>query len=136
MFMCDSNTLRKILTETRVIAVVGLSPRDNRPSNSVARYLLAHGYRIIPVIPAHTELLGLPCYGRLTDIAEPVDLVDCFRRSAKIEPIGHDAIAIGAKTLWMQIGVVNAAAADKACAAGLQVVMNRCLKIEHARLIG
>ncbi|MBA2690797.1 MAG: CoA-binding protein [Burkholderiales bacterium] len=132
--MDDTQTLRNILEQTRVIAVVGLSANPQRPSHSVAQYLLANGYQIIPVNPAYNEVLGQKCYASLTDIPQPVDMVDCFRRSTEILPIAEAAIAIGAKTLWMQIGVVNEAAAEKARAAGLQVVMDRCIKIDHARL--
>jgi len=132
----DSWTLRKILEETRTIAVVGLSANLARPSYIVAKYMLDRGYRIIPVNPAYTEVMGLTCYPSLNDIPEPVDMVNCFRRPTEIMPVAESAIAIGAKTLWMQVGVVNEAAAEKARAAGLAVVMDRCLKVEYARLFG
>lgn len=132
--MDDIQTLRRILKENRVIAVVGLSARRHRPSYSVARYLLEHGYRVIPVNPAYQEVLGQKCYPSLRDVPERVDIVDCFRRSEAIMPIAEDAIAVGAKVLWMQLGVINEAAAEKARKAGLDVVMDRCIEIEYARL--
>ena len=132
--MNDIPTLRRILRENRVIAVVGLSARQHRPSYSVARYLLDHGYRVIPVNPSYQEVLGQKCYPSLRDVPEPVGIVDCFRKSEEIVPIAEDAIAIGAKVLWMQIGVINEAAAEKARKAGLDVVMDRCIEIEYARL--
>ena len=130
--MDDITTLRRILTENRVIAVVGLSAKRHRPSYSVAQYLLEHGYRVIPVNPSYQEVLGQKCYPSLRDIPEKIDIVDCFRRSAEIVPIAEEAIAVGAKVLWMQIGVINEAAAKKARKAGLDVVMDRCIKIEYA----
>lgn len=132
--MDDIATLRRILKENRVIAVVGLSAKQHRPSHSVAKYLLEHGYRVIPVNPAYQEVLGQKCYPSLRDVPERVDIVDCFRRSAEIMPVAEDAIAVGAKVLWMQIGVINEAAAEKARKAGLDVVMDRCIEIEYARL--
>jgi predicted CoA-binding protein len=134
--MDDIQTLRRILRETKSIAVVGLSAHWYRPSYFAAKYMMDHGYVIIPVNPSYDDVLGRKCYKSLRDIAEPVDMVDCFRRSAEIVPIAEDAIAIGAKTLWMQLGVVNPEAARIAQTAGLQVVMDRCVKIEHARLFG
>ena len=130
--MNDIPMLRRILKENRVIAVVGLSAKRHRPSHSVAQYLLEHGYRVIPVNPSYQEVLGQKCYPSLRDIPERVDIVDCFRRSAEIMPVAEDAIAVGAKVLWMQIGVINEAAAEKARKAGLEVVMDRCIKIEYA----
>lgn len=132
----DIQTLRRILRETKTIAVVGLSAHWYRPSYFAAKYMMDHGYRIIPVNPAYDEVLGQKCYKSLRDIPEPVDMVDCFRRAQEIVPLAQDAVAIGAKTLWMQLGVVNHEAARIAEAAGLQVVMDRCVKIEHARLFG
>jgi uncharacterized protein len=134
--MDDIQTLRRILRETKTIAVVGLSAHWYRPSYFAAKYMLDHGYRVIPVNPAYKEVLGQTCYASLRDIPEKVDMVDCFRKSTDIPAIAEEAIAIGAKTLWMQIGVINDAAADRARAAGLDVVMDRCVKIEHARLFG
>ena len=135
-FEADIASLRRILAETRSIAVVGLSPNWQRPSNFAAKYLQHHGYRIIPVNPAYDQVLGEKCYASLADIPEPVDVVDCFRRAADIPPLAEAAIAIGAKVLWLQLGVINLEAAQRARAAGLEVVMDRCIKIEHARLMG
>ena len=132
----DIPTLRRILRETRTIAVVGLSAEWHRPSYFAAKYMQEHGYRVIPVNPRYREVLGERCYPALTAIGEPVDLVDVFRRSADVLPIAREAIAIGAKCLWQQIGVCNAEADRLALEAGLDSVMNRCVKIEHARLFG
>jgi predicted CoA-binding protein len=134
--MDDINTLRRILSQSRVIAVVGLSADWFRPSYFAAKYLQEHGYRIIPVNPRYEAILGEKCYRSLRDIPEKVDIVDCFRKTADIPPICDDAIAIGAKVLWQQLGVSNEAAARKAEAAGLESVMDRCVKIEHGRLFG
>jgi uncharacterized protein len=126
-----------ILQHCRTIAVVGLSPQPQRDSHIVAAYLQAHGYRIIPVNPNATEVLGEKSYATLREAAqhEAIDLVDCFRNSADIPPIVDDAIAIGAKAVWMQLGVSHAAAASKAEAAGLLVVQDRCIKIDHRALL-
>ena len=132
----DIQTLRRILRENRVIAVVGLSANWYRPSYFAAKYMMEHGYTIIPVNPAYKEVLGQKCYASLRDIPAKVDIVDCFRKTEEILPIAADAIAIGAKVLWQQLGVRNEAAARKAEAAGLDTVMDRCVKIEHARLFG
>jgi predicted CoA-binding protein len=132
----DINTLRRILKQSRTIAVVGLSANWWRPSYFAAKYMQEHGYRVIPVNPQYQEVLGEKCYAGLRDIPEKVDIVDCFRRSEDIGPIAADAIAIGAKVLWMQLGVINEAAAERAEAAGLTVIMNRCPKIEYGRLSG
>ena len=124
----------ELLRQSKTIAVVGLSPKDARPSNDVARYLLAAGYTIIPVNPGHDEILGLKCYPSLLDIPVKVDIVDIFRNSADVGPIVKDAIQIGTKAVWMQIGVVDPAAAERAETAGLAVVMDRCPKVEIPRL--
>jgi uncharacterized protein len=134
--MSDIQTLRRILKESRTIAMVGLSASWHRPSNFAAKYLLDHGYRVIPVNPQYEEVLGQKCYKSLRDIPEKVDMVDCFRKTEDIPPLVDDALAIGAKVLWMQLGVVNVPAARKALKAGLEVVMDRCVKIEHGRLFG
>lgn len=130
--------LRRILASSRTLAVVGLSPQWHRPSFFAAKYMQEHGYTIVPVNPTATEILGHRCYPSVTAAAREhrIDLVDCFRRSEDIAPIAEEAIAIGARCLWMQIGVVHDAAAARARAAGLDVVMDRCVKIEHARLFG
>jgi len=132
----DIAGLRRILAKSRTLAVVGLSAQWHRPSYFAAKYMRDHGYRIIPVNPRYTEVLGETCYPNLRAVPEPIDIVDCFRKSGEIPPLADDAIAIGAKVLWMQLGIVNEAAADRASLAGLDVVMNRCVKIEHARILG
>ena len=136
MHETDIATLRRILKTSRTIAVVGLSANWYRPSYFAAKYMMEHGYRIIPVNPQYTEVLGQRCYAALRDIPEKVDLVDCFQKTGRILSIAEDAIAIGAKVLWQQIGVVNEDADRKARAAGLDSVMDRCVKIEHGRLFG
>jgi predicted CoA-binding protein len=132
----DVATLRRILKENKTIAIVGLSAKWHRPSYFAAKYLQEHGYRIIPVNPNSDEILGEKCYAKLEDIPEPVDVVDVFQRSDKVVPYAESAIAIGAKVFWLQLGVINEEAAAKARQAGLDVVMDRCMKIEHARLFG
>ena len=134
--MDDIDKLRRILRKSRTLAVVGLSANWYRPSYFAAKYMQEHGYRVIPVNPMYAEVLGEKCYKSLRDIPEKVDLVDCFRRSEEIPSLADDAIAIGARVLWMQLGVTNADARAKAEAAGLEVVEDRCVKIEHARLFG
>ena len=134
--MDDINALRRILREAKVIAVVGLSADWFRPSYFAAKYMQEHGYRVIPVNPKYAEILGEKCYPSLPDIPQPVDIVDVFRKTADVLPIAEDAIKIGAKVLWQQLGVRNEEAAAKAQAAGLQTVMDRCVKIEHGRLFG
>jgi hypothetical protein len=132
----DISTLRRILRECRTIAIVGLSAEWNRPSYFAADYMQQHGYRIVPVNPRYAEVLGQRCYPSLEAIDFPIDMVDVFRRTDDVLPIARQAIAIGARCLWQQIGVVNREAAELARAAGLDAVMNRCVKIEHARLFG
>jgi len=132
----DIQTLRRILRENRVIAVVGLSANWYRPSYFAAKYMMEHGYTIVPVNPAYKEVLGQKCYANLRDVQMKVDIVDCFRKTAEIMAIAEDAIAIGARVLWQQLGVTNEEAARRAEAAGLETVMDRCVKIEHARLFG
>ena len=134
--MDDITKLRRILRTARTIAVVGLSGSWYRPSYFAAKYMQEHGYRVIPVNPQYEEILGEKSYKSLRDIPEKVDIVDCFRRSAEIPSLADDAIAIGAKVLWMQLGIENPDARRKAEAAGLEVVENHCVKIEHARLFG
>lgn len=134
----EISTLRRILQENRVLAVVGLSADWYRPSYFAAKYMQEHGYRIIPVNPRYAgqKVLGETCYASLKDIPDKVDLVDVFRRSEDVMPIAEAAIAIGAQTLWQQIGVNNAEAAAAARKAGMGTVVDRCVKIEHARLFG
>ncbi len=134
--MSDIPTLRRILAESKVIAVVGLSADWFRPSFFAAKYMQEHGYRIVPVNPKYPEILGEKSYASLKEVPYPVDMVDCFRKAADILPIAQDAIAIGAKVLWQQLGVENEEADALARDAGLDSVMDRCVKIEHARLFG
>jgi predicted CoA-binding protein len=132
----DIASLRRILKACPTVAVVGLSAEWHRPSNFVAKYLQSHGYRIVPVNPRYPEILGEKSYARLEDIPFAVDMVDVFRRTEDVLPIARSAVAIGAKCFWQQIGVLNAEADALAQAAGLDTVMDRCVKIEHARLFG
>jgi predicted CoA-binding protein len=132
----DIPSLRRILRSSRTIAIVGLSADWFRPSYFAGKYVQEHGYRIIPVNPRYAEILGERCHATLTTIDVPVDIVDVFRRTEDVLPIAEQAIAIGAKCLWQQIGVKNEQAAALAAGAGLDVVMDRCVKIEHARLFG
>ena len=135
----DVPGLRRVLSEHRSVAVVGLSANWHRPSYFAAKYLKDHGYRVIPVNPRYDEVLGERCFPDLaaaTAAAAPIDVVDCFRRSEDIPPLVDEAIAVGAKVLWMQLGVVNLDAARRAHEAGLEVVMDRCMKIEYARIFG
>jgi len=132
----DSEKTRRILRENRTIAVVGLSAQWHRPSYFAAKYMQEHGYRVIPVNPTYDTILGEKCFKSLREVPGKVDIVDCFRRSAEIPAIAEDAIAIGAKVLWMQLGVTNAQARRRAEAAGLEVVEDRCVKIEHGRFFG
>jgi predicted CoA-binding protein len=132
----DIASLRRILKGSHTIAVVGLSAEWHRPSYFAAKYMQARGYRIVPVNPRYAEVLGERCYAALEDIPYPVDMVDVFRREADLPPIARAAVAIGARCLWQQLGVRSAEADAIARAAGLDSVMDRCVKIEHARLFG
>lgn len=134
--MPDIPTLRRILSEHRTIAMVGLSANWERPSFFAAKYMQAHGYRIIPVNPNYAEVLGEKCYPNLAAIPEPVGIVDVFRRADSAPPLADEAVAIGARVLWLQLGIVSSEAARIAEHGGLQTVMDRCVKIEHARLFG
>ena len=134
--MTDINDIRRILGTNTVIAVIGLSANWWRPSFFAAKYLKDHGYRIIPVNPNYDEILGEKCYPKAEDIPEAVDVVDVFQRAEVTPDIARTAVDIGAKVLWLQLGVVNQQAASIALEAGLEVVMDRCIKIEHARLMG
>lgn len=125
--------IKRILTNTQTIAVVGLSHKPERASNIVARYLLDHGCTVIPVNPGKSEILGQTAYPDLASIPGQIDLVDVFRRSEYTPPIAEQAVAIGAKYFWLQLGIENAEAEQIAEAGGLEVVMNRCIKVEHAR---
>jgi uncharacterized protein len=132
--MNQLEAIATILERCRTVAVVGLSPKPHRDSYKVAAYMQAQGWRIVPINPNAGEILGEKAYASLSEAGrfEPIELVNCFRNSADIPPIVDEAIVIGAKAVWMQLGVEHAAAADKARAAGLLVVQNRCLKIDHA----
>lgn len=132
----DIEGIRRVLSNYKTVAMVGLSANWHRPSNFAAKYLLDHGFRVIPVNPAYGEVLGQKCYPNLKDIPEPVDIVDVFRRPEDVPPLVDEAAAIGAKLLWLQLGVINHEAVAQAEAAGLEVVMDRCMKIEFARLFG
>jgi predicted CoA-binding protein len=125
----------QILRETRTIALVGASPRPERPSHGVMRYLLAAGYRVIPVRPRDCdEILGVPCVATLAEIEEPIDLVDVFRRSEYTPDVARDAVAVGAKALWLQLGVVSSEARRIADDAGLDYVENACTAVVHRHL--
>lgn len=134
--MNSDTELREILKSTRTIAVVGASPRPERDSHEVMRFLQERGYRTIPINPAIVgqTLLGETVYSSLKDVPEPIDLVDIFRNPEAAGAAVDEAIAVGARAVWMQLGVINHAAAERACAAGLRVVMDRCPKIEIPRL--
>ncbi len=132
----DQGDILRILHEARTIAIVGLSPNELRASNFVGFYLKRHGYRIVPVNPAAAEILGEPCYPSLADVPFPIDVVDVFRSPEAVPEIAREAVAVGAKALWLQFGVVSFEGARLAREAGLGVVMDRCLKVEHARYLG
>ena len=132
----DPMTIQRLLHSARTIAVVGLSGNELRASNFVGYYLKRHGYRVIPVNPRETEILGQKCYASLLDLPEPVDIVNVFRAPDALPPIARDAVAIGAGALWCQFGVINEEGAKIAEDGGVTVVMDRCLKVEHARYAG
>ena len=131
--MVSPDPIRELLARSKVIAVVGLSSKTHRPSYGVSRYMQSVGYRIIPVNPLEKEVLGEKSYARLEDVPVQVDIVDVFRRSEHVPPVVESSIAIGAKAVWFQEGVVHEEAAARARAAGLEVVMDRCILKEHAR---
>jgi predicted CoA-binding protein len=132
----SDRAIRQILETAKTIAVVGLSDKPDRESYKVAKYLQEHGYRIIPVNPTIDQVLGEKSYASVADIPEKLDVVDVFRKPEAVVPIAQEAIDAGAGTLWLQLGVVNEEAADKAEVAGMKVVMDRCMKVEHGRLLG
>jgi uncharacterized protein len=134
--MSEIQRLRRILSTSRKIAVVGLSANWYRPSYFAAKYLMEHGYEIFPVNPTYEEVLGRKCYPDLKSLPERVDMVDIFQKPERVPALVEDAIEIGAKVVWMQIGIVHEEAARRAREAGLDVVMNRCVKIEYGRLFG
>jgi predicted CoA-binding protein len=126
--------MNELLQETKIIAVVGLSDKPSRPSYGVAQYMQSHGYRIIPVNPSCEEILGEKCYPDLKSIPFAIDMVNVFRKSEDCLPIAHEAVEIGAKSLWLQLGVINAEAVAYAKEHGLATIMDKCLKIEHMML--
>lgn len=130
----SDNDLRELITSARTIAVVGLSPKEHRDSHRVAKYLKEQEYRIVPVNPNATEVLGEHAYESLLDVPEKVDIVDVFRRPDAVDEVARDAVEVGAGTIWMQVGIVNESAAETADQAGLNVVMDRCLMVDHGRL--
>jgi uncharacterized protein len=129
----STDPIADLLRSAKTIAIVGLSANPSRPSNGIAAYLLAHNYRVIPVNPNEREVLGQKSYARLEDVPEPIDIVNVFRRSELIPPIADSAIAIHAKSLWLQLGIANSPAAAKAHDAGLLVIENACILIEHKK---
>ena len=132
----DDITMKKILEKAKTIAVLGLSPKPERDSNRVARYLQTKGYKVIPVHPAQSEILGEKAYSTVDVIEEPVDIVNVFRNPAQVLPHAHEAIRIKPRVFWMQLNIENLEAAKLLTEAGIDVIMNRCIKIEHARLSG
>jgi predicted CoA-binding protein len=135
-FATTAEQHRRILEQYRRIAMVGLSANPYRPSNFVARYMKAAGYQIFPVNPRERDILALSCYASLADVPSPLEIVDIFREPSAVPAIVEEAIASGAKVIWMQLGVIHEQAAARALDAGLEVVMDRCVKIEHARFFG
>ncbi|MCP4104025.1 MAG: CoA-binding protein [Desulfobacteraceae bacterium] len=133
MITQDSD-IKTILENSKTIAILGLSPKPERDSNMVARYLKENGYQIIPVRPAQEELLGEKAYGSLDDIREPADIVDVFRSPAQIMPHAQEALRMKPKVFWMQLGIENQEAAELLTEAGIDVIMNRCIKVDHAKL--
>ncbi len=125
-----------ILGRTKTIAVVGLSPKEDRPSNRVARYMMNSGYTVIPVNPGQTEILGQKCYSSLALIKQPIDMINIFRKSADIPPIVDEILQLSPLpgVVWMQLGIINNEAASRAQAAGIDVIMDKCIKIEHEKL--
>ena len=132
----DGDPITKILRESRTIAVVGLSSNPMRPSHGVTEYMQGAGYRIIPVNPNETEVLGEKSYARLEDVPENIDIVNVFRRAEEVPPVGESAIRIGANVVWMQLGIESEEAAEKARAAGLTVIEDACILVEHRRRAG
>jgi predicted CoA-binding protein len=132
----DATTIRDLLLRTRTVAIVGLSPNELRASNFVGFYLRRHGYRVIPVNPREHEVFGEVSYPSLSDVPETVDVVDVFRTPDAVPAIAEEAVAAGAGALWLQFGVISPEGAELAERGGLDVVMDRCMKIEHARFLG
>jgi uncharacterized protein len=132
----DDERIRRLLARAKTVAVIGLSPKPGRDSYQVAEYLKAHGYRIIPVRPAQTEILGEKVFATLDEVTEPVDIVDVFRSPDQIPPHAEEALRLKPKVFWMQEGIANREAAERLTAAGIDVVMDRCIKKDHERLFG
>jgi len=131
----DLSRIKEVLKVSTTIAVVGFSPKEQRPSNIVGRYLMNAGYKIIPVNPGRKEICGLTCYPNLSEVPEKIDIVDIFRRPEDVLPVVEEAVRVGAKTIWMQQGIINEEAAEYASKAGLFVVMDRCIKIDHENML-
>ncbi len=131
----DDDGIAAILSSAATIAVVGASPKPWRDSGSIAQFLAGKKYRVYPVNPKYQEVLGMKCYPDLKSLPEKIDIVDVFRNSNEVDPVVEEAISIGAKCIWMQLGVVNESAAGRAEAAGIQVIMDRCIAIEHRALM-
>ena len=135
MLIDDDRIVGDILRKAKAIAVVGASPKPWRDSGSIARFLAGRGYVVLPVNPAYQDILGMKCYPDLASIGSKIDIVNVFRKSEEVLPIIDEAVAIGASTVWMQLGVINAEAAKRAEDAGLNVIMDKCIAVEHRRLI-
>jgi len=131
----DDAGLRELLSSAATIAVVGASPKPWRDSGSIAQFLAGKGYRVYPVNPKYEEVLGLKCFPDLKSVPEKIDIVDVFRRPGEVDAVVDEAIAVGAKSVWLQLGVINEVAAAKAESAGLKVVMDRCIAVEHRALM-
>jgi predicted CoA-binding protein len=131
----DDDAIRGILKSAKTIAVVGASVKPWRDSNSIMQFLIDAGYKVFPVNPKYSEVLGVPCVPRLSDVPKGIDVVDVFRRSDALDVIVDEAIANGAKTLWTQLGVVDVKAATKAEQAGMKVIMDHCIRVDHRRLL-
>ena len=131
----DDRQIESLLRKTKTIAIIGASPKPWRDSGSIAQFLVAKGYTVYPVNPAYQEVLGMKCYPTIKSIGSKIDIVDIFRKPEEVLPIIEEAISIGAKSIWMQLGVINEEAAKRAEEGGLRVVMDRCIAVEHRRLI-
>lgn len=131
----DDEMIKQILEEAKTIAVVGASSRPTRDSYRIARFLVAQGYEVIPVNPRYDQVLGLHCYPDLASVGKQIDIVDVFRRSEAVPSIVEEAIQIGAKTIWLQLGVIHERAAKRAETAGLKVIVDRCIAVEHRSLV-
>ena len=134
--LTDDNEIRDVLRAARTVAVIGMSPKSNRDSHRVGGYLMKRGYTVFPVRPAQTEILGTRAYGRVTEIDGPVDIIDVFRRADQIMSHVEEALTVRPAVFWMQLGIEHPEAAELLIAAGIDVISNRCIKIEYERLIG